>query len=335
MRVLNLFYLAVVSVGIGLFFLLISPPREELAIFGFAESNEGEINYPAPVAVLQLLVRPGQAVDSGQVLLHLVRRNPRETLADEELRIGELRAEAGARRDRQRQQLAVRQTSYQNELGQISEQIDRLDAEVAFRNSLSKGLTTVRSDSADYQPLRDKLAGLAGERERVTQRWRADSLRIARDAQLGEIPYRARIERLRAEAEFDQAREQTEIFLTAPADGLIGAINCREGEYKNAYANLMTFYEPHSELIRGYLYEELTVDVDTGALFEAVSLKDASIRYPGRVVGLGSRIVEIPVRLRKYPEVASYGREVTVAIPTDNRFLQAEKVSLRYVEDGK
>ncbi|HRW74331.1 MAG TPA: hypothetical protein P5563_00425 [Saprospiraceae bacterium] len=48
----------------------------------------------------------------------------------------------------------------------------------------------------------------------------------------------------------------------------------------------------------------------------------------GQVVALGTRVVEIPERLRKMPEIKTYGREILVAIPPANEFLQKEKVQL-------
>jgi hypothetical protein len=49
------------------------------------------------------------------------------------------------------------------------------------------------------------------------------------------------------------------------------------------------------------------------------------------VIGMGHRIVEIPERLRKIPEIKTYGREVLIQIPSDNKFLQKEKVVLTFI----
>lgn len=46
----------------------------------------------------------------------------------------------------------------------------------------------------------------------------------------------------------------------------------------------------------------------------------------GTVVGVGARIVEYPVRLRKNPVLQTWGREVLVKIPGNNRFILGEKV---------
>ena len=118
-------------------------------------------------------------------------------------------------------------------------------------------------------------------------------------------------------------------------DGIIGTISCKEAEHVSSYSTLMTFYEPHSGLIHGYVHEDLTLQVQMGDRFEIGSLKNENIRYEGKVVGLGSRIVEIPTRLRKIPEVKTYGREVQLEITQENSFLQKEKVSIKIYDEGQ
>jgi hypothetical protein len=46
----------------------------------------------------------------------------------------------------------------------------------------------------------------------------------------------------------------------------------------------------------------------------------------GEVVGVGARIVEYPLRLRKRPDIQMWGREVQILIPPENRFLLGEKL---------
>jgi len=50
------------------------------------------------------------------------------------------------------------------------------------------------------------------------------------------------------------------------------------------------------------------------------------------VLGLGSRIVELPARMWKAPGVPLWGREVIVRIDTTNPLLQGEMVSVQRTE---
>ncbi|CAH0999701.1 hypothetical protein LEM8419_01001 [Neolewinella maritima] len=332
---INLFYIVVVLVGVALFFLLSDPPGDELAFYGFAESNEMEVNYNQPGAVVRILVQPGQAVDSGDVLLVLESRPKQQRLADQAYRIEEETAEQADRQASRREDLAALELEQRNRLATIDEQITELQQEIDFKSSLSQELSTVDLPRATYQPLRDELQQLEQRRQRAVDSYTQERSALERSLTYGQSPARQRILRLQAEARFDSSLQQEQVILTAPADGLVGSINCREGEYKSAYANLITFYQPHSELVKGYVHENLAVEVRVGDQFDVISLQEEGSQYRGEVIGLGSRIVEIPTRLRKFPEVASYGREVTLRIPATNDFLQKEKVSLRYLGQGE
>lgn len=328
---LNLFYPAVALTGVALFFLLSDPPGDELAFYGFAESNEMEVNYNQPGAVVSILVQSGQAVDSGDVLLVLESRPKQERLADQAYRIGEETAEQADRRARRSQELAALEIEQTNRLATIDERVTELRKEIAFKSSLSRELNTIDLPQATYQPLSDELTQLEDRRRRAVETYAQQRGALEQSLAYGESPTRQRVRRLQAEARFDSSLQQERVVLTAPVAGLVGSVNCREGEYKSAYANLITFYQPHSELVKGYVHENLAVEVAIGDTFEVISLRDEATRYRGKVIGLGSRIVEIPLRLRKFPEVPGYGREVTLRIPVANDFLQKEKVSLRFL----
>lgn len=152
---------------------------------------------------------------------------------------------------------------------------------------------------------------------------------LAREIKLGVNPYREQIKRLEAEMAFDQSQRVIPFTVPAPADGLIGNINVREQEHVQSYTTLLTFYAPHSDIVRGFVHEDLTMKVEVGDSLEVYSLKVPGMMYNGVVTGLGSRIVETPTRLRKLPEFKTYGREVILSIPEINGFLQKEKVGIR------
>lgn len=331
MRQFNVFYLMVAACGVLLFVLLRPSFHRDLSFFGFAENNETEINYNYPVVVERILVTPGQEVRAGQELLRLVRRKSRETLADQQYRVQELKAEQTIWRQRKESQLREAQLSHESSLAELRAQINLASKELAFKRSLTEGLKTMSTKEGSYKPLEDKLATLQEEEKAMISRnsLRMDALR--KELSLGGNPYKKQIERLQAEEQFEASQQEIDIVVKAPTDGLIGNISCKEEEHVPSYTTLLSFYEPHSGVIQGYIHEDLTLKVKLGDRFEVNSLKDESISYEGSVIGLGSRIVEIPTRLRKIPDFKTYGREVLIAIDKDNDFLQKEKVSLRFI----
>ena len=325
----NLFYPAVLVVGVALVFLFRPPTESTLNFYGFAESDETAVNYNYPVVVEEILVSPGQAVRAGEVLLNVSRRKSKETLADQDFRVRELDAEESVWRSRKRDQLTAFTTELSAELARIDEEIAAAEARLAYQRSLTTGLSSISIDTTSFRPLNDKLAQLRSKRARTRVQGEERQRSMGRELALGSAPYRARVDRLRAEAAFDSSQQVQPFAVRAPSDGLIGNVSVKPQEHVPSYETLLSFYEPHSSIVRGYVHEDQTLRIHLDDELEVYSLKDPTKVYPGKVTGLGSRIVSIPTRLRKLRDFETYGREVIVSISSDNGFLQKEKVGIR------
>ncbi|MEM1318981.1 MAG: hypothetical protein AAGG75_01930 [Bacteroidota bacterium] len=327
----NLFYISVLLLGIGLFTVLRPRlPGSDLSFYGFAESNETEINYNYPVVVDRILITPGQSVKAGDTLMLLSRRPSEASMEDQTFRMAELKAEETIWRQKKKQQLAEleldrdqRAQALALKIRQKEEELKRLQK---IADNLVEATSTVPQEA--FQPIQEELAELEEEQRSLAKNYDLQIVGIREELRLGDSPYREQIKRLTAEQAFEASQKEQRIVVRAPNNGLIGNISCKEEEHIPAYTTLLSFYEPHSGIIKGYVHEDLTLRVKIGDAFRVASLKEESIQYSGKVIGLGSRIVEIPTRLRKLPEIKTYGREVLVAISKDNQFLQKEKVSL-------
>ncbi len=332
MRLFNLFYLILIALGVAFFYFMRSSNNEVLSFYGFAESNETEINYNYPVVVDKIHVTPGQEVKAGQVLLELSRIKAKEALSEEPYRIAQLKSEAQLWNQRKKDQIAEEQQSRQLALAQLEADIVTLQKELDFKGSLVEGLKTLEPNRSDYNPIRDQIAKLEDKKKAVVQTAELKIRSLNNELALGKNPYSEQIKRLNAEQAFEASQRVQTITVTAPGDGLVGNLFCKEAEHIPSYKTLMSFYEPHSGIIKGYVHEDLTMEVNLGTNFKVNSLKDEAINYEGKVIGLGSRIVEIPMRLRKMPDLKTYGREILVEITKENSFLQKEKVALSYID---
>jgi multidrug resistance efflux pump len=328
---LNLFYIAVIIIGITLFAVLRPDFNQDLSFYGFAESTETEINYNHPVVVDRILVKPGQVVSMGEVLLQLSRIKSSETLQDQDFRIAELQAEEAIWRQKQENEIEELTLSHQTQLSELDSKIESAKNELAFKKSLIENLKSIEPVESSYKPLEEELENYKRERIESIQNFNLKINGLKKELALGKSPYREHIKRLVAEKEFSASQQIQSIVVTAPSDGLIGNIMCKEEEHIPSYKTLLSFYEPHSGIIKGFVHEDLTLEVKLGDKFNIASLKDETINYSGTVIGLGSRIVEIPTRLRKIDAIKSYGREVLIEISKENSFLQKEKVSITYI----
>ncbi|GAB5554174.1 MAG: hypothetical protein Sapg2KO_37650 [Saprospiraceae bacterium] len=335
MKKINLFYITIAV--LGLFLLLAFNPNfhKELSFYGFAESRATEINYNYAVVVDKILVKPGQAVKAGQVLMELSRRKSKETLEDQSFRIAQLKAEEKLWKQKQENEIEELQINQQARLAEIDRKVERTSKELVYKKSLMENLQSLESVEVSYKPLEDLLASYQQEKADLIQLYDIKIKGLKEEIALGENPFSEQIKRLNAEQKFDESQKHIPIVVKAPTDGLVGNISCKEEEHIPSYSTLLTFYEPHSGLIEGYVHEDLTLEVEMGQVYIISSLKDQNLNYTGKVIGLGSRIVEIPSRLRKVETIKAYGREVLIEISKDNSFLQKEKVSITHFSKDK
>ncbi len=335
MKYFNLFYLTIIAIGVLLFAALRPDFHRELSFYGFAESRATEINYNHSVMVDRILVKSGQEVKAGEVLLELSRIKTKEQLGDQSFRIAELKAEEKLWEQKQKNDIEELKIELRNELSEIEGKIKRTQSELAYKKSLVTNLESIDPVETSYKPIEETLERYNQQKADLQQLFDSRINGLKEVISLGQSPYREQIKRLVAEEAFDESQKVLPITVTAPTDGLVGNISCKEAEHISSYTTLLTFYEPHSGIIKGFVHEDLTLEVTIGQKFTISSLKDGKINYPGTVVGLGSRIVEIPPRLRKIEAFKAYGREVLIEISKENLFLQKEKVSIKFIPKEK
>ena len=328
MKAFNVFYAVVALLGISLYFILKPEQNTSISFFGFAESNQTEINYNYPVVVDKISVKPGESVEEGDTLMKLSRRKSKETLNDQDFKIQEILAEISETEQIVDGKIKNLKSNVGSRIEKLERDIEALQKEKEFNEDLAQGLQSIKRAQSSYSPIQDEIETLRKEQESLIegQDVEVSSLKNERDAKIA--VFRRQIERLQAEQEFESETEIIEIVVTSPGRGLIGSISCKEEEHIPSYKTLLTFYESTTTLIKGFVHEDLTLHVQTGSQCTVSSLKDENLLYQGRVMGLGSRIVEIPSRLRKNEAIKTYGREVLVEITPENAFLQKEKVAI-------
>jgi len=331
MRYFNIFYLFVILAGLFLWRMNSSMHQTVVTFYGFAENKETEINFNYAVAVDQIHVSPGQMVEKNEPLLAMHRIKSKETLVDQPFRIQELTAKEQSWKIEKEGDIKLIRTKKRLKLEQVAAEIKRLQEEKKIQASLFDNLKSVKGSQPNYKIIDAKIATLQKERGLIIASFDQEISNIRQEINVGTSPYQAEIKRLMAEQAFDVANKTIDIQLNAPIDGVIGNIYCKEAEHIPSYKTLISFYEPNPSLVKGFVQEDLILHVALQDSFLIRSTKDVSTYCYGIVTGLGSRVVEIPERLRKIRDYKTYGREILISIPKKNNFLQKEKVILEFL----
>ncbi len=337
MKRFNILYWLVLPVLFyGIYKLSLNFNHQAETFFGFAENKEMQINLEHPLMVNRIAVTPGQAVKKGDLLLEVTRVELDLKLSDVAHNISELEVKTHVNRAELQSNINRLKAQRTEKVSDIQSRIRAVEAEIALNELLVKDLKSVKvseSSSMLNNPNQLKISALKEELRLVVQPLDIEIQHL--ESELGgQNPMEVEINRLKTQREFI-AKEQKRLAIYAPSDGLVGSITCKAGENIASFTSMISFYEKSPNMVVGYVHESLIVQVAVGDSLNIVSSLHPEDKSRGRVIGLGHRIVEIPERLRKIPEMKTYGREVLIQIPSDNHFLQSETVILSILNNKK
>ena len=263
---------------------------EEVSTFhGIVDTTETVVSAEIPVEIGRVAVTPGQTVRAGDTLLLLASAELEKSIAELRYGLNEARVSRIAS-DRE-----------------IQAKVAELEAQYNLNRRLLNQVRGPGDDGAlseEASPLRAAITGLRAmlAREEVST---ADM-----EAYLSVL-----------------LRERDKLIVIASEAGVVGTVNHRAGEKVPAFDPILTLHNGTPSSVRGYIHESALGRVEAGRRVRVRSLAGPH-EVPGEIVGVGHRIVEYPVRLRKRPDIQVWGREVTIAIPPGNRFLLGEKVTI-------
>lgn len=326
---INFLYFLFIPVLYCLFLMNKNLGGEVAFFYGFAENKETEMNLDQHVLVQKICVSPGQEVSRGQLLMEVLRPaiDLKISEADYDLEKMEVISfqQKQQIRDRIRQLEAEKQSKISLTRTEIQQHQRALDLNRDLLEDLkSTGIVQKTPPAQERDP---RILLLEQKLEQDIAVINLEIKQLQGQLAAAGIPSDIARKRLRKEIEFHKS-ERRKLQIYAPSDGLVGNIHCKKGEYVNAFSTLLNFYERNPTLVKGYVHESLIPKVSVDDSLLVTSSLHPSHKINGIVMGLGSRIVEIPERLRKIPEFKTYGREVLIAIPPANPFLQKEKVML-------
>ncbi|SEQ61489.1 HlyD family secretion protein [Neolewinella agarilytica] len=334
MKKINLYLLAVVLTITFLLGYNWKYGNETFVFFGLAENKETEIRLESPVIIDAVNVSAGSKVAKGDVILEATRSSLELATSDLNHEVAALKSQYKIWESSLKgsiQSLKAQKTARQSE---IQSQIDQLESKMSINESLAQGLESITPARGENvrSPGRIRIEGLKKEMDLVVKPLEAEIRKLEQELYGSKNPLKIQIEKLENELGYVHQQEEN-LIIYAPSDGVIGSIFCKVGEQLPSFTTLITFYEENPTQVKSYVLESLLLNISMGDSIIVQSGVQLNTNCVGAVIGMGSRIVEIPERLRKNPDFKTYGREIQIAIPSNNTFLQKEKVILKRKEE--
>lgn len=333
MRRYNFIYIIAFLIAGLLYYMSNQMTSKSAFFYGFAENKETEINHNEDISVAKIYVTSGQEVKKGDLLLEVADNTIPQKLDQLALKKDAVDQELQLKRIDIQNEIKNISTKRDQDISKIAAEIITLEQRIKVNKGLFEGLKTIEKPNDTYRsPDQDKVnelrANIRGIEEAAKARIITKENLITSLAQ----PSKTRNKLVESEASYYRSVKDR-LTIIAPFDGLIGTINCKKGENVSAFTRLMSFYKTNPTEVKGFVHESMILEVSVGDKLEVSSTLHPDIKIEGEVIGLGSRIIEIPERLRKMPDFKTYGREIQISIPSKNRFLQKEKVMLNLASE--
>lgn len=181
--------------------------------------------------------------------------------------------------------------------------------------------TQIRQLTAQVQKLRAERS----VREQMNKAVGNNSLAV------GEDPLSVELRELEEERGFLE-RQRNNLYVFAEIDGIVGSVNFKRGERAPAFSSLVTISPDSPTFVQGFVNEALRTSVHPGSHVRISSLTNNGSSVDGKVVSVGARFVELPLRLAPASGgrngVPIWGREVMIEIPKESNIILGEKVQI-------
>lgn len=331
MKKIKMLYPAWLLACIGLVYFTVSSDRETSLFRGISDTREVLVNTENPVEITSVHVVPGQAIDKGELLVEL--RRPELVIKINSIshQIKELQMQQQVKEyDITAQRIRLR-SERESVASDITYKIKQLQSRQELNRKLAANLKSIQP--AVFDSTGGQAAGFpsieieALEKERELALDSIDLRMKILDDTLESIgkPMAVHIQSLKKELALLN-QEQKELSIYSDFQGVIGAVYFKPGEKVSPFVPILTLHTRAPSYVKGFIPEDAYNKVALGQKVNVRSLTSRNNTTVGEVVGVGSRIVEYPVRLRVRPELAAWGREVQIKIAEDNTLLLGEKV---------
>lgn len=124
--------------------------------------------------------------------------------------------------------------------------------------------------------------------------------------------------------------ENNQLVQVAQKSGTIGNLFVQLNELVQPYTTLLSLYDLNPNLIKAFINEQGAENIHIGS---AVRVESVHKKYSivGQIVEIGYRITSYPDKINPTIKQKSYGQEIFINIPKDNKFLNGEKVYVHVI----
>lgn len=325
----NVLYLFWVAALLGLFWIKNSFELQNVnAFFGAAETDERDLSFDHPVWVTKIYVEPGKQVQRGDTLMRLYRTDLDSEIAERLDAIRQIQLERAAQNNALDNEIALLKAKQAAKASELRADVVVEESEALIQKELRQIVAERQGIATSATP--DNLQ--SAQRSAVEEVIRQSKEPLYREVGLLEGQKKdnaaleaAQIQQFRREIAALQT-EKDRLVLLSPIDGFIDNLSALEGETVDAHHTLVSINPVKPTKVRGFIHETIDMTFHLGDSVTVTSGARPGHSARGVLIGNSPHLIELPTRLRKFPEIKAWGREIFIRLPPDNPFYIGEKI---------
>ncbi|MBL7824501.1 MAG: HlyD family efflux transporter periplasmic adaptor subunit [Saprospiraceae bacterium] len=322
----NLIYIFWVLAMIGLYFIKQHITSQSLvSFFGSTESESVGVQSELDGQISRILIRPGSYVQKGDTLFILQALELNKKLKEQLLQIDQLKSVDRFDRVLLEQEERITTVQYDSKLTELKTELKELEGKQSFQDKLKESLLGAGHQQAG--DLQIQIEGLRKQIEKIELE-KSEKLNI-----LGrELSKKFGLNQglvQQHQSELDYLNEKTGLlFVRATLSGFVEDFKLQAGDFISSKSNLVTITPKKPLKVRGFIPESSELEFEPGSTVRLVSSLRPTVTDSGRIIYCNPRVVELPTRLRKNPEIKAWGREIYIDLSVENPFFIGEKIRI-------
>lgn len=301
------------------------------SFYGIAENQDLDLSLEYPVQVEAIMIKEGQNIAKGQLLAVLHRSDIAFQQAKLLQNQSELLAEKNELLTSRNNDLRQIDQEERDALFEIDNQIATLQAAQTRNSTLLESLSSLEGATPPTVS-NPEVSALQAERTNIAGTFNTQRQNIRQEVAAKLQSLDTRLQQITIE-EGEIQRQTEALELRAPAAGIAGSVNFVPGEQITTGETILNIYQVHPNQVITYIPEGQLTDLKMGDSLLVFSLQNPDYSITGKVIGLGNKIRELPVRMRRDPAVQAWGREVLLEIAGVNDLMQGERVLVEQILD--
>lgn len=301
--------------------------KSENQFFGMAEVDPKILNFDHDMEVRELYITAGDRVKKGDTIAILARADLDKAESSQLGEIARMQTERNAELSILEKEKELVNTRFQAKMHELTAQIQLMRTEDSLKTAYRKNLYPDLTLGAESKLLAEKTAALqkemAGLEAQTREELRVIEAKQAANRQITD----AKTGETQTEMSFVRA-ERGRLLLISPIDGYVEEVYVGKNSLVPAHRDLLKINPLKPTRIIGFIHEAADIPFSIGQEVDLVSTVRPEVVTKGIIIGSDPKMTEMPLRLRKYIEIRSWGREVYIQLPADNSFFISEKISI-------